>query len=176
MVGEIKIIGDLLINLLKDRDKDKKRIITDIIDPLYNSIKIVVNEYRKMLSKIIDVSEEWNEKELNKLYKELQVIRNSYITERQSLISLTEIASEKLKDEKLRLFAFDIIALFLYDEESILNGLRKSPGSSILSHFEHLQNNQIDYYTFAKNMALIKYHLEKGFDLISSSYANIKIN
>lgn len=88
MISEIKTLADLLIRLFSERQKNRDYLIKEIATPAYETTKRIVDTYRELLTQSMKAANTTEKKDFDEYIDSLKRVRDSYITERQSLLAI----------------------------------------------------------------------------------------
>ncbi len=174
-VFDIKTIADLVIQLFSERQKNREQLITEVIDPLYDKTKIIVESYRQLLARAVRAAKSSSDTEFEACICDLKRIRDSYITERQSVTAHAKVAIDKWRDEDLKEFSNFILYVFFSDADGPLFGGAMSLGPNVLGHLEDFSEGKIDRHELLQLLGIMEQGLNFNWDRLSMAYAEIKL-
>ena len=185
---------DKFINLLKKRAQNKQQLFKEFIEPLFNELQPIVDDYFILFRKSRDLVRKShnNEQDLKKAVEEIRIARECLLSARIKVIALSTTAEKEIKDKKVVDFCQKIAGFFF--------GTQVYEGQKKTSHAGHLVE-LLDYVVEGKSAisanilegkldkeelkldkeGLLTYinstlkNLENSFVAIAQSYASLRI-
>ncbi len=175
MISDIKSVADFIIQLFSERQKNREHLIKEVVDPLYKKTKEIVDAYRELLSQAVSAINTQKNEELNDCLIKLKKVRDAYITERQSVYAIAEVASDRWNDDELESFAKELMKIFFGDIDGPFYYRMWSFGRNVLGMLDDYGRGEVTKNDLLDSLEVMEDALTNNWETFSGKYARIKI-
>ena len=168
------ILIDRIIKLLGVHRQNKRQLFREIIEPLFNELQPVVDEYFLLF---------WNAREAMKLKSrnELEIAINNIKNARERILhtrvkvlKFAQQVRDEISDKKVIVFC-DKIALFFFSSEFLKHPPPTSHAAELVEVLDYAMQGRIDKSEFQNYIARTLRNLENCWTAIAQSYAALRV-
>jgi len=168
---------DKIIDLLRAGARSGSRVFEDLVEPLFNEMPLVVQDYLALFRQAETVLRASTEdgRPADEAILMIQERREQLLATRRKVQQLTELVEEQYNDEKVRGFARAITACFYSfsiesDRREIL-----TDGSTLVELFELLKASQLRSIELHDAICEARRNLEHSWVVVTRLYAELRL-
>jgi hypothetical protein len=170
----LKLI-DKIIEVVKRRKQRSKDILTDIVEPLFSEMALVVDDYLSLFLDTIEAVDQGTDEALATAIQKVTARRYKLLTTRIKVQEMARVLTERYQKKILTEFAEEIVAFF---HSSQIRPYRSgsTPSKDLLVELhDFLARPDFDRATLKPNLTQATRNIEVNWAKITRAYCRIKV-
>jgi hypothetical protein len=165
-------------DLLKERQKSRRAVMDDVIDPLFKEMPLVVQDYLSLFAKAeehLRRSSGPGDSQLHDVISDLKSRREKFLAIRIKLREMASLIQLEFSDERIVGFAVSVEEFF-FSLETLRSHRSTSDSAVIVELFEELNSSVGSPQDIFAAIADARYSIEHSWAEVTRAYARIRID
>jgi len=165
---------DKLIDLLATRSKNKRALFTEIIEPLFNELQLVVDEYFLLFWQARELARMDSGNKLEEAVERIKFSREKILKARAKTLALVSEARKQIHDKKVIEFC-ERVSEFFFSSCFSKDQPRSSHASQLIELLDYLMQDQLSKEELQTYIDRTLENLQNSWIAICQSYAALRI-
>ncbi len=164
-----------IISFLKERKHNKKQLFDNFVDPLFQDLDGLIEDYFLLFRKAHKLLNEPSINDTLGPLAEIQKHREQLWHVRRRCETFAEAVTAEIDDERYIKFASQIVRLFQAPDYANRDGRTMSKSSAVVGFLQSMDRGKISKHEAQDKLKHIELEVQDSWVAICTSYANLKI-